>query len=175
MIGFSRNAPLPTATIPKTSSSRLPSAARATKATLSITHGSRSRRHKLSYNDKATLNNLVRISELHQKQSHWTIENDLYGTPEKLAPVGGFTWACGASVRISRTDKMYRIAIVWPDGEKVFMASKMSNPWTNRNKFTFDTRGLAIYVDMTEQQVRDERKKNYEDSQVPVPENRKEQ
>jgi len=28
---------------------------------------------------------------------------------------------------------------------------------------------------MTEQQVRDERKKNYEDSQVPVPENRKEQ
>lgn len=58
---------------------------------------------------------------------------------------------------------------------KVFMASKMSNPWTNRNKFTFDTRGLAIYVDVTEQQVRDERKKNYEDSQVPVPENRKEQ
>ncbi len=55
------------------------------------------------------------------------------------------------------------------------MASKMSNPWTNRNKFTFDTRGLAIYVDVTEQQVRDERKKNYEDSQVPVPENRKEQ
>jgi hypothetical protein len=32
----------------------------------------------------------VRISELHQKQSHWTIENDLYGTPEKLATVGGF-------------------------------------------------------------------------------------
>src|SRR6266513_3646313 len=28
---------------------------------------------------------LVRISGLHQKQSHWTIENDLYGTPEKLA------------------------------------------------------------------------------------------
>src|SRR5207245_9113248 len=75
----------------------------------------RSRRHKLSYNDKATLNNLVRISELHQKQSHWTSENDLCGTPEKLAPVGGFTWACGASVRISRTDKMYRIAIVWPE------------------------------------------------------------
>src|SRR6266513_139968 len=85
MIGFSRNAPLPTATIPKKSSGRLLSAARATNATLSITHGSRSRRHKLIYNDKATLNNLVRISELHQKQSHWTIENDLYGTPEKLA------------------------------------------------------------------------------------------
>jgi hypothetical protein len=32
----------------------------------------------------------VRISELHQKQSHWTIESDLYGTPEKLATVGGF-------------------------------------------------------------------------------------
>lgn len=58
---------------------------------------------------------------------------------------------------------------------KSFHGVKMSNPWTNRNKFTFDTRGLAIYVDMTEQQVRDERKKNYEDSQVPVPENRKEQ
>src|SRR5439155_23749296 len=98
--------------------------ARMPKATLSITHGSRSRRHKLSYNDKATLNNLVRISELHQKQSHWTIENDLYGTPEKLATVGGFTWACGASVRISRTDKMFRIAIVWPEGETACMASK---------------------------------------------------
>src|SRR6266480_5160320 len=90
MIGLSPNAPSPTATIPKKSSGRLLSAARATKATLSITHGSRSRRHKLIYNDKATLNNLVRISELHQKQSHWTIENDLYGTPEKLATVGGF-------------------------------------------------------------------------------------
>src|SRR5713101_1560526 len=96
MIGLSPNALLPTATIPKTSSSRLPSAARVTKATLSITHGSRSRRHKPSYNDKATLNNLVRISELHQKQSHWTIENDLCGKPEKLAPVGGFIgdWSC---------------------------------------------------------------------------------
>jgi hypothetical protein len=60
-----------------------------TKATPSITHGSLSPRHELSYNDKTMLNNLVRISELHQKQSHWTIENDLYGTPEKLATVAG--------------------------------------------------------------------------------------
>src|SRR6266436_6308583 len=98
MIGLSPSAALPTATIPKKSSTRLPNTARATKATLSITHGSLSPRHELSYNDKTMLNNLVRISELHQKQSHWTIENDLCGTPEKLAPVGGFTWACGASV-----------------------------------------------------------------------------
>ena len=85
MIGLSPNAPLPAATIPKTSSSRLPSAARATKATLSITHGSRSRRHKLSYNDKATLNNLVRISEL-QKQSHWAIENDCMARRKSWRP-----------------------------------------------------------------------------------------
>src|SRR6266550_2605048 len=90
MIGLSPNAPLPTATIPKKSSRRLPSSARVTKATRSITNGSLSPRHKLSYNNKATLHNLVRISELHQKQSHWTIENDLCGTPEKLATVGGF-------------------------------------------------------------------------------------
>jgi hypothetical protein len=57
------NAPSLTATIPKKSYSRLPGAARVTKATLSITHGLRSRRHKLSYNDKTILNNLVRISE----------------------------------------------------------------------------------------------------------------
>jgi hypothetical protein len=62
-IGLSPNAPSPTATIPKKSYSRLPGAARVTKATLSITHGSGSRRHKLSYNDKTMLNNLVRISE----------------------------------------------------------------------------------------------------------------
>jgi predicted DNA-binding transcriptional regulator AlpA len=36
------------------------------------------------------LNKMVRISELQQKQSHWTIENGLCGTRESLAPVGGF-------------------------------------------------------------------------------------
>jgi len=38
-----------------------------------------------------------------------------------------------------------------------------------KNKFVFDTRGLAIYVGMTEEQVREERKSNYAKSLVPMP------
>ncbi len=49
------------------------------------------------------------------------------------------------------------------------MASNTKNPWTNKNKFVFDTRGLAIYVGMTEEQVREERKSNYAKSLVPMP------